>query len=104
MPMGYQTFLGEMASTVSAGERQRLLLARALYPQPKILVLDEATANLDFKKEAEVNSRLSALGITRIVISHRLEMNQTTDRQVRFRELLRRAPTSTLTKSDLENK
>ncbi|MBL0419451.1 peptidase domain-containing ABC transporter [Ramlibacter sp. AW1] len=95
MPMGYQTFLGEMASTLSAGERQRLLLARALYPQPKILVLDEATANLDLKKESEVNGALAALGVTRIVISHRLDISQTTDRQVKFRELLRRTPAAT---------
>jgi ATP-binding cassette, subfamily B, bacterial CvaB/MchF/RaxB len=88
MPMGYQTLLGDMGSVLSGGEKQRLLLARALYPRPKILILDEATANVDIFREREINASLATLGITKIVIAHRRETCLATDRQVRFGELL----------------
>ncbi|WP_340267614.1 peptidase domain-containing ABC transporter [Sphingobium mellinum] len=73
MPMAYETLVGDMGSTLSGGQKQRLLLARALYRQPKVLVMDEGTSQLDSQREMMVNTAIAALGITRIVISHRLE-------------------------------
>ncbi|MGV7189210.1 peptidase domain-containing ABC transporter [Xanthomonas axonopodis] len=71
MPMGYETLVGDMGSTLSGGQKQRILLARALYTQPKILVLDEATSHLDSKNEKVVNDAVMDLEITRIIIAHR---------------------------------
>lgn len=88
MPMGYQTLLGDMGSILSGGQKQRLLLARALYPKPKILILDEATASVDILSERAINEHLQRLNITRLVISHRKETVMTTDRQVKFSELM----------------
>ena len=73
MPMRYQTIVGELGSTLSGGQRQRVLLARALYKRPKILILDEATSHLDLLNEKRVNEALKGLGITRIIVAHRLE-------------------------------
>lgn len=73
MPMGYQTLVGDMGTVLSGGQKQRVMLARALYKQPKVLVLDEATSHLDIKREAEVNASIAGLNITRIVIAHRPE-------------------------------
>jgi ATP-binding cassette subfamily B protein RaxB len=73
MPMAYNTLIGDMGSALSGGQKQRLLLARALYREPKVLVLDEATSHLDLLNEAKVNSAIRDLQITRIVIAHRRE-------------------------------
>ena len=73
MPMAYNTFIGDMGSALSGGQKQRLLLARALYREPKVLILDEATSHLDLLNEEKVNSAIRDLQITRIVIAHRPE-------------------------------
>lgn len=73
MPMGYRTLNGDMGSSLSGGQKQRILLARALYRNPKILVLDEATSHLDVEKEKSVNGAIDRLFITRITIAHRPE-------------------------------
>ena len=71
MPMQYLSLIGDMGSALSGGQRQRILLARALYRQPKVLILDEGTANLDEATEAEIAALISKLPITRIVVAHR---------------------------------
>lgn len=82
MPMGYETLVGDMGSCLSGGQQQRLLLARALYRRPELLVLDEATSNLDITREREINSAINQLAITRIVIAHRPETIASTQRVV----------------------
>ncbi|MFB0612336.1 peptidase domain-containing ABC transporter [Aurantiacibacter poecillastricola] len=80
MSMQYETLVGDMGSTLSGGQKQRVLLARALYRQPKILVMDEGTAHLDTKHERAVNEGISAMGITRIIIAHRKETIEAAER------------------------
>jgi ATP-binding cassette subfamily B protein RaxB len=71
MPMQYLTLVGDMGSTLSGGQRQRVLLARALYRRPKILILDEGTANLDEQNEELIANLIDQMPITRIVVAHR---------------------------------
>lgn len=80
LPMQYETLVGDMGSTLSGGQKQRVLLARALYRQPKILVMDEGTAHLDTEHERAVNNAISAMGITRIIIAHRKETIEAAER------------------------
>jgi ATP-binding cassette subfamily B protein RaxB len=80
MPMGYETFVGEMGNVLSAGQKQRVLLARALYRQPKILAVDEGTSHLDVHNEKRVNQAISDLSLTRLIIAHRPETIKTADR------------------------
>ena len=71
MPMGYNTLIGDMGTGMSGGQRQRLLLARALYRRPRILLMDEGTSHLDPAREAAVNAAIEELAITRLIIAHR---------------------------------
>jgi ATP-binding cassette subfamily B protein RaxB len=71
LPMRYLSLVGDMGSTLSGGQRQRVLLARALYRQPKILILDEGTANLDEATEEKLADLIAGFGITRIIVAHR---------------------------------
>jgi len=73
MPMGYESLIGDMGSTLSGGQKQRLLLARALYRNPRLLLIDEGTAHLDPTREQAVNEAIAQLGITKIVVAHRIE-------------------------------
>lgn len=82
MPMQLETLVGDMGSTLSGGQKQRLLLARALYRKPRILVLDEATANLDVARETRIHEALTKLQITRILITHRPNTMQLADRLI----------------------
>ncbi len=84
MPMSYSTFVGDMGSTLSGGQKQRVLLARALYRNPRILVMDEGTSHLDSSHEQRVNAAISELGITRIIIAHRVETISAAERVVRI--------------------
>ena len=70
-PMQYLTLVGDMGSTLSGGQRQRVLLARALYRNPKLLFLDEGTANLDEANEELIADLIAQMPITRIVVAHR---------------------------------
>ena len=71
MPMAYETLIGDMGSSLSSGQRQRIFLARALYRDPDILFLDEGTANLDPETEQRIADMIAKLPMTRIVIAHR---------------------------------
>lgn len=71
MPMAYQSLIGDMGAALSAGQRQRILLARALYRDPDILFLDEGTANLDEENERAIAAMIARLPVTRIVVAHR---------------------------------
>ena len=73
MPMGYHTLIGDMGTSISGGQKQRLLLARALYKRPQFLFLDEATSALDVDRERLVNLAVRQLNITRIIVAHRPE-------------------------------
>ncbi len=70
-PMRYLSLVGDMGSTLSGGQRQRVLLARALYRQPKLLFLDEGTANLDEATEEMLADLIANMQITRIIVAHR---------------------------------
>jgi len=80
MPMGYQSLVGDMGSSLSGGQTQRVLLARALYRQPAILVLDEASSHLDIEREQLINQAIKAMPSTRIIIAHRPETIRSADR------------------------
>jgi ATP-binding cassette subfamily B protein RaxB len=84
MPMAYNSLIGDMGSSLSGGQKQRILLARALYRQPKILVMDEGTAHLDIDNEKLVNENLRKLNITRISVAHRPEIMNGADKILRI--------------------
>lgn len=69
-----------MGTTLSGGQQQRVMLARALYRQPRLLVMDEGTGALDIGTEQRVNNALKDLSITRIIAAHRPETLATADR------------------------
>jgi len=86
MPMAYQTLIGDMGTALSGGQKQRLLLARALYKQPNVLILDEATSQLDVQAESRVNAAIGALNMTRIIVAHRAETIAAAHRVVMIEE------------------
>jgi ATP-binding cassette, subfamily B, bacterial CvaB/MchF/RaxB len=71
IPTGYHTLIGEQGSGLSGGQRQRILLARALYREPSILILDEATSSLDLDNVKKIDSVISEMNLTRVVVTHR---------------------------------
>lgn len=80
MPMGMDTIISEGAGGISGGQRQRLMIARAIAPKPKILMFDEATSALDNITQKKISESLDSLKCTRIVIAHRLSTIRQCDR------------------------
>jgi ATP-binding cassette subfamily C protein len=104
MPMGMHTVISEGAETFSGGQKQRMLIARALVNRPRIILFDEATSALDNRTQEIVSRSLERLKATRIVIAHRLSTIQNADRiyvmeagrvveEGRYDELIRRGGT-----------
>jgi ATP-binding cassette, subfamily B, bacterial len=84
LPLGYDSLVGERGQGLSGGERQRISIARALLIDPRILILDEATASVDTETEKEIQKALDNLvrGRTTIAIAHRLSTLRKADRLV----------------------
>ncbi|MCQ2435365.1 MAG: ATP-binding cassette domain-containing protein [Clostridia bacterium] len=80
MPMGMNTMISEGQGGISGGQKQRLMIARAVAPKPKILMFDEATSALDNITQRKVSEAIDSLKCTRIVIAHRLSTIQHADR------------------------
>ena len=80
MPMGMHTMISEGSGGISGGQRQRLMIARAIAPKPSVLMFDEATSALDNLTQKTVSESLDSLKCTRIVIAHRLSTIKQCDR------------------------
>ena len=80
MPMGMQTVISEGSGGISGGQKQRLMIARAIAPKPRVLIFDEATSALDNRTQKQVSEALDKLKCTRIVIAHRLSTIKNCDR------------------------
>lgn len=80
MPMGMHTVLSESGGTISGGQQQRILIARAIYNDPSVLYFDEATSALDNLTQAKVCASLDQRHMTRVVIAHRLSTVRNCDR------------------------
>lgn len=74
LAMSYETLVGEMGTSLSQGQQQRVLLARALYLKKPFLILDEGTAHLDEENERQVLSNLKEIGVTMIMTAHKSEL------------------------------
>ncbi|WP_181137243.1 peptidase domain-containing ABC transporter [Vibrio hyugaensis] len=73
LPMKYETLVGDICQTLSTGQIQRIMIARALYKKPSLLFLDEATSNLDSTNESVIDSNIDKLELTKIFVAHRSE-------------------------------
>ncbi len=80
MPMGMHTLISEGSGGVSGGQKQRLMIARAIAPKPSVLMFDEATSALDNITQKQISESLDSLKSTRIVIAHRLSTIKNCDR------------------------
>jgi ABC-type multidrug transport system fused ATPase/permease subunit len=107
LPQGLETNVGERGVRLSGGQRQRIGIARALYRNPEVLVLDEATSSLDVKTESDVMEAVNALHgeKTLIIIAHRMSTVERCDRLFRLdggRLLAEGCPSEMLPTSDVK--
>jgi ATP-binding cassette, subfamily B, bacterial CvaB/MchF/RaxB len=86
LPMQYHTLIGDLGVPLSGGQRQKILLARAIYKGPKLLFLDEATSALDSASETRIQRALQDLSITTLVIAHRRETISNADLVLELRK------------------
>jgi PrtD family type I secretion system ABC transporter len=89
MPKGYDTFIGDNSEVLSGGQRQRIGLARALYGDPKIIVLDEPNASLDNEGEAALQQAVAQLkksGVTVVLITHKMSILAAVDKLLVLQE------------------
>jgi ATP-binding cassette, subfamily B, bacterial CvaB/MchF/RaxB len=82
MPMGYETLVGDMGSSLSGGQLQRIVIARARYRAPRVLLLDEATSHLDEDAERAINRAIRELTISGVIVAHRRSTLEMADRIV----------------------
>ena len=80
MPMGMHTMITEGDGSISGGQKQRLMIARAIAPKPRVLIFDEATSALDNRTQKQVSDALDKMHCTRVVIAHRLSTIRHCDR------------------------
>ena len=86
MPMGMFTLISEGQGGISGGQKQRLLIARAIAPRPRILIFDEATSALDNITQKQISDALDEMNCTRIVIAHRLSTIKQCDRIILLKD------------------
>ena len=84
MPLGYQTLVGHMGSTLSGGQRQRVMIARAVFREPRLLLLDEGTAHLDGELQEHVLKNLRTLEATIVAVTHDPRVLELVDRTIRI--------------------
>jgi len=87
LPLKWETQLGELGIALSAGQQQRVLLARALYAEPELLILDEATAHLDAAAETAIFNALREHNYTFLVVSHREAIHELADHSLQLHNL-----------------
>lgn len=100
LPLKWETQLGELGIALSAGQQQRVLLARALYADPELLILDEATAHLDAAAETKIFTALREHGYTFLVVSHREAIHQLADHSLQLTD----NPTNQISKNAQEKR
>lgn len=98
LPMGYYSQVTDINAFLSVGQIQRILLARAIYRKPALLILDEATSNLDHESETQVIDYISTIPCTKIIISHKGEALRIADK------ILYLDRTTSYCKSNIHNK
>ena len=90
LPMGFNTVVGDLGNSLSAGQVQRLLLARAIYRQPKILFLDEALSNLGNDLAIRVLESIKAMGTTVVLVTHNPKLAELAERQISLEPVQRK--------------